>query len=402
MVSYHAPAWGFGGPVRMMFDYAQWMKDQFAVRVFAGNINHDYGKYEAKEETLEGIVIRRYHVFFRSMVRRSIILTSPRLFFDVCKIVKSAHKTTILHVCELRGPINIYAALLKKLFGRKILLVHSAFGMLHDKKSLFRDIYDLLFMKFFLHHIDLALAQNQHEIIEYNRFFSKYHLNPGSKIKLLHLHTRHLSSDSPAGSSSPKNPEVVAGLRIKYGVNKDADVMMFLGRLHPGKGIMRAIDTFVEYSKQSRKPCQLLIVGRDEGFQHDVERYISSRHLGNQIRIVNNVFDNRFDYYTLADVFLGFPTIYEETMLASVEALSCGTPILVSKEADIPFVEEEGAGFVVDYHVETTVKILEQIFQSLPNFQQKAFNAVRHHFAAPQASDLMKNIFTEKMSELNA
>ncbi len=108
---------------------------------------------------------------------------------------------------------------------------------------------------------------------------------------------------------------------------------------------------------------------------------------------MNNVYETRFDYYFLADAFLGFPTIYEETMLASIEAMACGTPIVVSREADIPFVEEERAGLVIDFDVPTAAKAMAAVIGDLSAFQVNARSVAARYFNGTAAAAKLRALF---------
>jgi glycosyltransferase involved in cell wall biosynthesis len=57
--------------------------------------------------------------------------------------------------------------------------------------------------------------------------------------------------------------------------------------------------------------------------------------------------DDRFAAYADADVFCLTPPHWEETSVAALEAAACGTPVVVSEQADIPGLQEAGGGFVV-------------------------------------------------------
>ena len=82
-------------------------------------------------------------------------------------------------------------------------------------------------------------------------------------------------------------------------------------------------------------------------------------------------------------------------MLASIEALACGTPIIVSREADIPFVEAEGAGRVIDFQVATAVETMLAFIQDLTGFQQRARGTARRHFQGAAASEHLIRLFQE-------
>jgi glycosyltransferase involved in cell wall biosynthesis len=129
-----------------------------------------------------------------------------------------------------------------------------------------------------------------------------------------------------------------------------------------------------------------------------VEEYLAGNQAQEKILIVSNVYENRFDYYFLADVFLGFPTIFEETMLASIEAMACATPIIVSREADIPFVEKEHAGLVIDFDVRTAAEAMGTITENLPAFQANARRVVARHFNGESVSTTFSAIFRGVLS----
>ncbi len=76
--------------------------------------------------------------------------------------------------------------MLRRLFPRRVLLVHSAFGMLHDKPSRMRQVYDPLFMGFMLRSVDVRLAQNEHEAQEYRDYCRRYRAGR-SRVALLPL-----------------------------------------------------------------------------------------------------------------------------------------------------------------------------------------------------------------------
>jgi glycosyltransferase involved in cell wall biosynthesis len=57
--------------------------------------------------------------------------------------------------------------------------------------------------------------------------------------------------------------------------------------------------------------------------------------------------DERFEAYVDADVFCLTPRHWEETSVASLEAAACGTPVVVTEQAELPGLAPETGGFVV-------------------------------------------------------
>jgi glycosyltransferase involved in cell wall biosynthesis len=384
LTSAYAPAFGFGGPIRLMYEYAKWMADAgFSVAVITGDVNHDFTHVAKKKEFLYGIEIRRVRVWWHRLVRKNINLVSTTMLGLAIWRVWQTHGPVIVHVWEVRGLVPLYGLVLKKLFPGKVVLVHSAFGQLHYKNSMLRIMYDRLFLRPLLASMDMGLAQNDHEINRYRELLAQYEVNEYNRLVLFPLSVNTKEGNKGIGNMITVNERL--DLRRKYGIQDDVFVCIFLGRLHPAKGIIRAIDAFLAFSALYSGQTLFLIVGRDDGMQQHITDYISEHNASSSIRIVNNVYDTRFDYYTLADLFLGFPTIDEETMLASVEALSCGTPILVSREADIPFVEEEWAGFVIDFTVDVAVDRILRISNKLDSFRHSAYEVANRYFSASSA-----------------
>lgn len=394
----YAPAWGYGGPARLLFDYARWMSSNFEVAVFTSDVHHDLTRIAVKSETISGVPIERHRLFFPTFAKKGFYLPSPLMCVRAAQRIRSSRGPAIVHFSELRGPVPLYALLLKLLFGKRVTLVHSAFGSLHYKRGWRRRIYDALFMKTFVMLVDLCMVQNGHERNAYGAICREYRQKNESKIVLLPLHLDGVPADPARYTESGKNPAAMRSVRRAYGIPEDALVFLFLGRLHPAKGILRMIDAYRKFCCSCPRNTLLLIVGRDDGFQAKVEEYLAGNRAQEKICIVSNVYENRFDYYFLADVFLGFPTIFEETMLASIEAMACATPIIVSREADIPFVEKGHAGLVIDFDVRTAAEAIGTITENLASFQVNARRVVAQHFNGESVSTTFNAIFRVVLS----
>jgi glycosyltransferase involved in cell wall biosynthesis len=394
----YAPAWGFGGPIRLMLDYACSMCESgFKATAIVGNLDHNYSAMRIHEELIEGVRVTRVKVYFSSLARRAIYLLSPSMLVAAFCKIRNSPGHVVLHIAEFRGVVPIYAVLLKSVYRKKIILVHSGFGMLHFKKSRLRGFYDQLFLKNFLKSVDLFFAQNTHEFECYREYLETSGLGGAvEKIKLLPLHIDRKYILSNRGKEAKDQ------LREKYSLPQETFIVVFLGRLHPDKGILRAIDAFLLFAKQINRTTIFLIIGKDYGFRPSIERYILERNALAAIHIFENVYENRFDYYCLADLFIGFPTIYEETMLASVEALACGTPIVVSKEADIPFVQNEGAGYVIEFSGELAAKKMLEISANLERYQKKAIDTVINNFTDSSAIQIFRSSLQECVNQSSA
>jgi hypothetical protein len=221
LANMYAPSWGYGGPVRMMFDYAGWMSSFSDVTVFSGDLHHDFERLPAQEQHQDGLAIHRNHVFLPRLAKRSIYLVSPWMLFRAVRLIRKASGPVIVHFAEFRGLVPLYALLLKLGFPAKVQLVHSAFGMLHDKAGSRRKIYDSLFMRALLKRIDVRLTQNQHEWETYQRLMSGYEIEGEGKTLILPLHVEGMPSQDHRFTDKGKDRQAVNQLRKRYSVPDD-------------------------------------------------------------------------------------------------------------------------------------------------------------------------------------
>lgn len=364
-----------------MADYAEWAMDSgMRVAVLTGDIHDDYTRVPKDAEHPLKSVIRRYRVLGAGLARRAIYLFSPGYFFDAFMLVAKTPGCAIIHTSDFRGILPLAACVLKMLLPGKVRLVHSAFGMLHPKESRLRDRYDRYFMGMQMRLLDVALVQNDHEKKVYGDLIARY--GGHARVELLPLH-----GDRSAEQKGRSIEEDAAALRKEYGIAEETAVLLFLGRFHPEKGLIRTIDLLREIRLRGADAV-LFIVGRDHGFLDAMQAHIAACGLSSCVFIVTNVTQQRFSYYRMADVFLGFPTIVEETMLSSVEALGQGTPVLLSREADMPYVEEEGAGFVIDFDMDAAVARLQEIIARKIEFGRKASEVANRYYSPASVQKL--------------
>jgi len=394
----YAPAWGCGGPIRMLLDYARWLSHDFQVTVHTSDVHHDFTRIPIRREVIDGVSIHRHKLFFPKLAKRSVHLISPSMCIQAAIQVYRSRGPAVIHFYLFRGLVPLYAMLLRVLFRKRVTLVHSAFGSLYYKRAIHRMVYDALFMKLFVRLVDLRLVQTEHELEAYRTICRENRAIGGPQVNLFPLHVEGVHLEPSRFNESGKSLMAVREARRMFGIPEDMIVFVFLGRLHPSKGILRMIDAYLEFSRSCSRDSLLLIVGHDYGFQREVEQCILDKGIQNKVRVINKVYETRFDYYFLADVFLGFPIIFEETMLASLEAMACGTPVVVSREADIPFVEEEQAGRVIDFDVRTAAKAMEVITQNLGTFQAGARRVAAKHYDGAAASRKLRTLLRKAIS----
>ena len=115
--------------------------------------------------------------------------------------------------------------------------------------------------------------------------------------------------------------------------------------------VRKGLDDFIRLSEMLDENYQIVVVGVNES----EKKRLTSRMIG--ISRTDSV-RKLVEIYSAADVF--FNASVEETFgLPTVEAMACGTPVIVYNSTALPEVVNEECGYIVEPHdLRTVVKIL--------------------------------------------
>ncbi len=140
-------------------------------------------------------------------------------------------------------------------------------------------------------------------------------------------HVRHVVHGSGyAGQERQVDAQRCRRLRAKLGIDPDAPLLVFVGRLHKQKGILPLIRALRVVA--DRVPdVRLVVVG--EGNQDAVRGLVSDLGLGDHVILTGFVDQERLaDHYAMADLCV-FPSIYEPFGLVAVEAMALARPCVL-------------------------------------------------------------------------
>jgi D-inositol-3-phosphate glycosyltransferase len=128
----------------------------------------------------------------------------------------------------------------------------------------------------------------------------------------------------------------------------DGDVVLFVGRMDPIKGLEVLLRAFALL--KHRSPATLVVVGGSAGEPELVRSHGLAATLGllDRVQFRGPVPQEELPFYYTAATLLVVPSYYESFGLAAVEALACGTPVVGSMVGGLPTIVHEGAnGFLV-------------------------------------------------------
>ncbi len=151
-------------------------------------------------------------------------------------------------------------------------------------------------------------------------------------------------------------------LRARLGVADHQCLVLYLGRLAVKKNVPLLLEAFAEV----RRPGDLLlIVGPDDGdgTRARIERMIARGRLEESVRLMGPLYHReRVRALVDADV-LVLPSIHENFGNVAIEALCCGTPVIVTDRCGVaPWIEGR-AGIVIEPEKAALKKALRYLLE---------------------------------------
>lgn len=221
--------------------------------------------------------------------------------------------------------------------------------------------------------IPLLFNQHHHKQYYYYKYPLKYALSKARAIITPSNHTKGLL-ERTYGLSGKKIFAIHNGLQevfLSQGHCSTQDketYILYVGRLSPTKNIRGLIKAF--RLVKDRLPHKLLLAGAGkEELLKDREFKDIFEDVGEKVIFRGHVLGGELlDLFNKASLFV-FPSLYEGFGFPPLEAMACGTPVLVSNVSSLPEVCGDAAYYIDPYSVES---IAEGIYNVLTD------NALRH------------------------
>lgn len=135
---------------------------------------------------------------------------------------------------------------------------------------------------------------------------------------------------------------------------------LFLGTLEPRKNLVTLIEAYARLPKTERLP---LVLGGGKGWLYDdifaaIERY----QLSDEIFTPGFLSAEELPFwYNSAEAFI-YPSVYEGFGLPVLEAMACGTPVILSKASSLPEVAADSAILLPPREVEAWTAALRRAY----------------------------------------
>jgi glycosyltransferase involved in cell wall biosynthesis len=181
--------------------------------------------------------------------------------------------------------------------------------------------------------------------------------------------------------------------------------LLFLGRIHPKKGLEHLLKILPEIS--SKHPGTLLVVvghGERRYVEH-VKRLVRLRNLEDRVLFTGMLTGQaKWGAFACAEVFV-LPSSQENFAISMAEAMHMAVPVIVSDKVNSwPFVKMANAGFVVEEE-EIELGMPRRLNELLcePNqaryLGKRGQDFAREHFTWQRVARDMASIYREMLSE---
>lgn len=139
-------------------------------------------------------------------------------------------------------------------------------------------------------------------------------------------------------------------------------VILFLGRLHPKKGLDLLIPAFAGIARR-RPDARLVLVGPgDGGYVDGLKARVTECGVGDRVSFLGPLAGRQKWAALAAATVFALPSYQENFAITVVEAMSVGTPVLLSNRVNIwPEVEKANAGLVSELDTDRIVDNLHEI-----------------------------------------
>jgi len=178
----------------------------------------------------------------------------------------------------------------------------------------------------------------------------------------------------------------------------DRRVMLFLGRIHPKKGLRELIDGWTAWHGPHGADWSLGIVGWDDGgHEPQLKQHVRDAGLEDSVSFLGPQFgDDKAAAFAHADAFI-LPSYSEGFPMAVLEAWSYALPVLKTRACNIPNAFDAGAALEVEPDPDSIADGLRR-FTRLPAGEQEAIGRkgralVEERYTWPRVARQMHDVY---------
>ena len=383
--------WPYGGPVRIVYDQANSLASRgHDVTIYTTDVGPVHRLDDRnKIKSDRGVDIRYFRCLNNWTANTFRFIFSPEMQSAFAAEIENFD---IIHTHETRG----FHDLCVWHYARKhsIPYVLEAHGTvptaLPDQKKMY------VFAKYLSDRIIYhSIIKNASKVIALSQSESQLYEKVGVKNESIEVIPNAI--DRAYFEKLPARGE----FRQRYCIDREEQIVLFLGRIHETKGLALLLQAFRDLKKEVRH-VRLIIVGPDGGYLARLKTIIKSLGLTDYVLLTGPLYDDaKLEAYVDADVF-AYPSSYEVFGLSPLEACACGTPTIVTNRCGVAEWIKNVA-CVIDYDAEQLQSAMRYILQSAHRrgeMGRKSLKMVVEQYNMDRVADDLEKTYRACLKEL--
>ncbi len=198
-----------------------------------------------------------------------------------------------------------------------------------------------------------------------------------------------------------QNPDAFQKIRKKYQLPEQ--YFLYLGTIEPRKNLENLIAAYSDFVLTHERPAKLVLAGAKGWLCDNIFKKVRDFNLQDSVIFTEYIQEQDLAVlmsYALAFV---FPSVYEGFGMPPLEAMACGTPVLVSDAASLPEVTgPEAAVIVKPYSVQSIARGLHLLFTDKnlrTSLSQKGLARAKE-FSWEKSAELLYQVYLEILPEV--
>lgn len=242
----------------------------------------------------------------------------------------------------------------------------------------------------------------------YNKADAVVALTEVEKYQMASMGIRKPIHVIPNGVQSENNSKYITREDIdrKWPILKERPYILFLGRLHPKKGIDVLIKSFKKINRNHPNHVLVIAGPNEEDYGNEILKLIRHYDISRSVLLTGTVNGQlKEEILKMAEVFV-LSSRSEGLPMAVLEAMAVGTPVIITQQCNVPEVEEYNAGRVIKLDINELTGELTSILNDASLRKQMGQNGrllVSEKFTWGQVADstiaLCGNIINSKTKQ---
>lgn len=375
------PAFDLGGPIPVVRELARRFAEQgHEVTIWTTNL---FGKgkklgNKTEERTPDGIRT----VYFNSVVRYRWVGLTPDVY-DYLR--REGSGFDVIHIHGYREFLTLAVAHWARRTGKPYVLQSMGTATRMSRSISKKFLYDMVFGHAVLQKAARLIAESFAEREQY--------LRAGITQEKISLIPNGI--DFPQEVSELKEGE----FRRTYGFPAEDPLILFLGRIHPVKGVELLIRAF---SSLQNRATRLAIVGPDEGHRRELERLVTANGIGDRVVFTGPLYEDRkWEAYLDANIYV-LPSMFDNFPRSVLEAMGCGTPVVVTDRCGLAPQIENKAGLVVPYEDRALTRAIEWLVNEpelRETFSERGRRLLEEEFSWDPIVEKLESLYEEVVAE---